>query len=159
MPVRLIIDGAAMAEVLRSPEGPVGRYLIRKGDEVIAGARHYIDSRRRFPGQKTGKLARSTVKRFTDTPQGLGMLVISGIGLKPGYAVWVHEGNGPQGSRIFPKKKSMLAFVTSGDRPTTASGWSDARASGRAVIVPSVAASKPNPYLRDALKDAFPGGI
>lgn len=159
MAVKLVIDGAAMEEVLRGEDGPVGRYLIRKGDEVIAGARHYIDARRRYPGRKTDKLSRSTVKRFTQTPTGLGMLVISGIGLKPGYALWVHEGNGPQGGRIYPKKKNVLAFVTSGERPTSASGWADARASGRAVIVPSVATSRPNPYLRDALKDAFPGSL
>ena len=144
--VRLIIDGAAMAELLRGPEGPVAHHMIRIGDAVIAEARHNLE-----PHKRTGNLARSIVKRPTTGPHGIGMLVIAGVGLKPPYAVWVHEGNGPPGSRIYPKHSKALAWVTSGARPTDKAGWQAARAEGRAVVRPSVAASKPIPYLRDAL--------
>lgn len=149
--VRLVIDGAEMAEVLRGPSGPVARHLIRLADETIVLARENINRRRRYPGRATHRLERTIVKRPTMGPQGIGMVVVAGVGLKPGYAVWVHEGNGPPGGRIYPKTKRFLAFVTSGERPTDPAGWAQAKADGRAVIVPSVKTSRPNPFLRDAL--------
>lgn len=142
-PVRFIIDGAAMAELLQGPEGPVVGHLIRVADAIIAGARAELE-----PHKKTGRLAASLVKRPIMTPAGPGMLVIAGAGLKdPNYAYWVHEGNAPEGSRIYPKRARVLAWVTSGERPTTAEGWRAARAAGTAVIRPSVRASRPVKYL------------
>ena len=152
--VRLVVDGAAMAELLRGPDGPVMRALIRAGDDVIVGAVKYINGRRRYPGA-THRLERSIVKRPTTSPSGVGITVAAGVGLKPGYAIWVHEGNAPAGSRIVPKKAAHLAFVTSGARPTDTAGWQTARGAGRAVIVRSVAASRPNPFLRDSLHDVM----
>ena len=129
MTVRLIIDGAEVQSVLRSPDGPVFRYLARQGDQVIADARPRIHS-------KTGRLAASLVKRPTTGPNGLAMMVVAGAGLNPSYALWVHEGNGPPGSRIFPKRHQFLKF----------------QSGGRVVFARSVRTSEPNPFLRDALQ-------
>ena len=155
--VRLVFDGAEMQRVLRSPEGPVGLYLIRKADEVIALAQKKVrdNPNRRGQAVLSGKLERTIVKRPYDGPEGFGMMVIAGIGLKPSYAYWVHEGNGPAGSMIFPKRASVLAWVTAGVRPSDAAGWRAARASGVAIIRPAVRASRPNPYLRDALREVI----
>jgi hypothetical protein len=151
--VTLIIDGAVMEEVLRGPDGPVMRYLIQGGDRVIAGARDQIETKRSrwTVNKKSGRLGMSIVKRFSTSDVGPVMSIVAGAGLDPSYAYWVHEGNGPPGSRIFPKRARFLAFVTSGERPTDPAGWAAARASGRAVITPSVATSKPNRYLSDNL--------
>lgn len=127
MAVRLIIDGAEVAKMLRSPDGPVVKDMFRRGDLVIAAARHQIGH--------DGPLASSLVKRFTMGPSGAGCLIIAGIGLEPGYAYWVHEGNGPPGGRIFPTKGKFLVFTIEG---TT-------------IFAPSVKTSKPNRYLSDNL--------
>jgi hypothetical protein len=102
--IKLVIDGVEMERVLRSHDGPVGLYLIKKADETIAVARKRI---RENPNRRggyvpvlSGKLERTIVKRPYNGPEGFGMMVIAGIGLKPPYAYWVHEGNGPAGSRI-----------------------------------------------------------
>jgi hypothetical protein len=124
------MDGAAMAEMLRGPNGPVARDLIRRGDRVIEAARHQIGH--------DGPLAKSIVKRFTSSPLGLGLLIIAGIGLDPGYAYWVHEGNGPPGGRIYPTSGKVLAFEINGET----------------VFARSVKTSTPNRYLSDNIKAA-----
>lgn len=142
-PVRLVIDGAEMHQLLQGTNGPVVGHLIRVGDAIIAAARQDLESH-----NKTGALSRSLVKRFAMTPQGPVLVIVAGAGLRdPNYAWWVHEGNAPQGSRIFPKNKRVLAWVTSGERPTSAEGWRAARQAGTAVIRPSVMASRPVKYL------------
>jgi hypothetical protein len=129
--VRLVLDGAEMHELLRGNDGPVVRHLIRVGDAVKADARRNIKNR-------SGALGKTLVKRQTVGPTGApGIMVIAGIGLKKGYAVWVHEGNGPPGGRIFPKKAANLVFMGR---------------EGHLISVPSVKTSRPNPYLRKALR-------
>lgn len=149
--VRFIIDGVEMEHVLRGSSGPVVRSLIRKGDAVINGARTYIRERKKTkqPGER---LERSIVKRIGTLPTGPYVEVVAGAGLgDPNYAYWVHEGNGPPGARIYPKKKRVLAWVIEGPRPTSAAEWQVARTTGNAVIRTSVSTSKPMPYLRDNL--------
>lgn len=161
--VRLVVDGAQMARLLRGPDGPVVHHLIRLADGTIALARDLINRRRRYPERATHKLERTIVKRPTVGPEGPGMLVVAGIGLKPGYAIWVHEGNGPPGGRIYPRPlyrpdgtQRVLAFVTAGERPTDAAGW---RGNPNAVIVRWVRTSRPNPFLRDALETIVGGDL
>jgi hypothetical protein len=132
VPVKFIVDGAALDEVLRGPDGPVVRFLTQRADAAILGARAQLE-----PHKKSGRLARSIVKRFYETEQGVGVMVVAGAGLKdPNYAYWVHEGNGPRGSRITPKKSAFLVFEID----------------GRKIFVRSVRTSTPIPYLRDQLK-------
>lgn len=141
--IRLIIDGAEMHRLLQGAQGPVVGHLIRVGDGIIAAARQDLESH-----NKTEALSRSIVKRFVMTPAGPMLLIVAGAGLRdPNYAWWVHEGNAPAGSRIFPKNKSVLAWVTSGERPTSPEGWRAARQAGTAVFARSVMASRPVKYL------------
>jgi hypothetical protein len=151
--VRLIIDGTEMQQVLQGDEGVIMHYLIRLSDDIITRARINIkeNKHRRHPPNMTGTLARTIVKRPYKAGKQPGMMVVAGVGLNPSYAYWVHEGNGPQGARIYPKRASHLAFVTSGARPTTPEGWANAKDAGIAIIVPSVWTSRPNPFLRDAV--------
>lgn len=136
MAVRFVLDGAAMAQILRGPDGPVVRHLIRVGDATIAGARRRINNR-------SGRLSASLVKRITNGPNGPGVTVIAGAGLNPSYAYWVHEGNGPPGTRIYPKG-GVLAFTVGGTK----------------VFARSVKViENPNPYLRDALAEAMAAGV
>lgn len=149
MAISLILDGAEIDQVLHGQDGPVLRHLIRQGDMIIPEARRNIH---RVTDRET-RLEDTIVKRFSQTPQGPVMTIVAGgrsVGVD--YAFWYHEGNDQDGDRIYPKKPGgVLAWVTSGDRPTDAEGWKEARASGRAVIVKSVAAFKGNPFLRDAM--------
>jgi hypothetical protein len=153
--VRLIIDGAEMAELLRGDHGPVMRTLDRRADAVMDAARSYIRMRKKT--EKPGdRLERSIVKRHLVSERGPIVEIVAGVGLEPNYAFWVHEGNGPPGARIYPKKKRVLAWTSGPDpRPTTADGWKVARATGVAIIRPSVKTSKPMPYLRENLRIAL----
>ena len=146
--VKLIIDGAAMDALLRGDQGPVTNHLIRTGDKVIAGARAIL-----APHNKTTRLSRSIVKRFSQGDNGPTLTIVAGAGLgDPNYAYWVHEGNGPQGGRIYPKTKKALAWVNDGGtRPSTPAEWRAAVQSGRAVVARSVAVSKPIRYLTEPL--------
>lgn len=51
------------------------------------------------------------------------------------YASWVEFGNGPEGSKIYPKKSSALHFTVN----------------GKEVFVKWVRASKPHPFMINAL--------
>ena len=136
--IRLIIDGAEVAALLRSEQGPVALDLFRRADRVIAGARDLIDHRRSIwtQGKETGRLADSIVKRHFMGPSGLGVSIVAGAGLNPSYALWVHEGNGEEGGYIYPKVKPRLVF----EGPD-----------GTLIFAKRVKVSKPNPFLRDAL--------
>ena len=136
MPVRFITDGAAMQELLRGQGGPVFRDLQRRGDMLIGLAQDQILSRKRTYDDE-GRLEASIVKRFGETSAGLTCTVIAGAGLNPSYAFWVHEGNGPEGGRIYPTKpKGVLVF----EGPD-----------GSQIFARSVRTSKPNRYLADNL--------
>ena len=149
--VTFIVDGATMAELLRGPEGPVVKNLMARGDRLIELGKAQIEMRRsHWRGDHDGKL--TLRKRFTMTDRGAGCRVIASSFSDPDYAYWVHEGNGEDGGRIYPTTARVLAFVTEGARPTDAEGWRAARKEGRAVIVPSVKASKPNRFLSDNLR-------
>ena len=52
---------------------------------------------------------------------------------------------------IVPKTKSVLAWVSSGIRPTTPEGWNQARREGRAVFARSTKGLSPHPFLRPSL--------
>ena len=52
------------------------------------------------------------------------------------YASWVEYGNGPEGSRIYPVSAKFLHF------------WID----GKEIFAKSVAASKPKPFMANAVK-------
>ena len=99
--VRFVPDGAGFAAIMRGPNGPAARDLIRRGDMVIAGAKVML-----APHSRTGQLSKEIVKRF----RSFEPLTMEVVAMAP-YAFWVHEGNGPQGGRIYPTNGKFLRFI------------------------------------------------
>jgi hypothetical protein len=130
--VKLVIDGARMAELLRSPTGPVGRHLVERGEIVKQAAKAKAPRR-------TGCLADSIVKRFEDRTEGLAVIIqcdtTSCSPERKSYALYVHEGT--RAHTIIAKEGSALSFIWHGER----------------VFFTSVnhPGTKAQPFLRDAL--------
>lgn len=135
MPERLIIDGLEMEAMLNGPDGMVMHELIRRADKVIVRGRQLLE-----PHRRGGRLQGSIVKRIgVVSSTGPTIRVVAGAGLgDPNYAVWVHEGNGPEGGRIYPKHGSHLVFDLG----------------GQTIFAKSVKTSTPVPFLREALPAA-----
>jgi len=82
--------------------------------------------------------------------------LVGQVGSNLAYAPYVELGTGiygPHKQRIYPKNGKVLAWVTSGARPTTAAGWKAAQETGRAVFATSVAGQKAKPYLLPAVEE------
>jgi len=101
MAYQLIIDGAAVENMLHSPDGIVGRYMIGKSQVVQNAAIVQCPKR-------TGRLSQSIVKRFYDSPEGFTVVIAA---LQP-YALYVHEGTKPH--TIYPVKAKALSWVAPG---------------------------------------------
>ncbi|HWF25176.1 MAG TPA: hypothetical protein VG275_07005 [Solirubrobacteraceae bacterium] len=88
----LIIDGLAMAEMLRSPAGPVGRMLIVRSTRVQARAREILG-----PHRRTGCLEDSLVKRAETFGEELAIRIQSDTTScsesRTSYSLPVHEGS------------------------------------------------------------------
>lgn len=129
---KLVVDGAAMAELLRSPSGPVGRHVIERATRVQMGARA------RAP-RKTGCLQDTIVKRVESLGDEIAVRVISDTTpcspSRTSYSLFVHEGTGPHD--IYPVKAQALAFQVGGETVFAAH-----------VHHPG---TKAIPFLRDAL--------
>ncbi len=108
MTVKLIIDGLAVENMLHSPEGIVGRYMIGKS-QVVQNA-----AIRQCP-KRTGRLSESIVKRFYDTPEGFTVVIAA---LQP-YALYVHEGT--KAHVIRPTKAKALRWFDATGKPVFAS--------------------------------------
>lgn len=129
--VKLVIDGARMAELLRSPTGPVGRHLLERGEIVRQAARAKAPRR-------TGCLQDSIVKRLEENPEtGFLVRVLSDTTpcspSRTAYSFYVHEGTQPHVIQGNP----LLSFI-----------WHGERVFFRSVNHPGYAG---NPFLRDAL--------
>jgi hypothetical protein len=89
---KLIMDGARMAELLRSPAGPVGRMLIVRTTKVQARAREILG-----PHRKSGCLEDSLVKRAETFGGELAMRLQSDTTScspsRTSYSLAVHEGS------------------------------------------------------------------
>lgn len=103
----LVIDGAAVAEMLRSPAGPLGRHVMEKATRFQSAARLQL-----APHRKSGCLEDSMVKRFEAIGGELAVRVVSDTsGCSPNrvsYSLWVHDGTEPHW--IFPIHSDRLAF-------------------------------------------------
>jgi hypothetical protein len=140
----LVIDGAAMDILLKSPAGPVMRYGNVVGDKIIATARTKITRRAvgpAAPGAGGITLGNTLVKRWAVSDSGPNLTIAA----TAYYALWVHEGNQPNGpnGRIWPTKASVLRFVVPG---------------GGFVFARSVRTNTPNPFLRQAMEEVVPLG-
>ena len=96
---KLIVDGAAMEELMHSPTGMCGRWLYGQAQRVQYAAKIQCPKR-------TGKLSQSIVKRPVLTSE-LGLSVI--IGAYQPYATFVHEGTKPH--VILPKSAKALHWI------------------------------------------------
>jgi hypothetical protein len=103
--VKLVLDGARMAELVRSPYGPVGRHLIERATVFQAAAKAQAPRR-------TGCLADSIVKRVEDHGSSFLIRVVCDTTpcspTRASYALYVHDGTAPHD--IFAKPGGVLAF-------------------------------------------------
>ena len=100
MPARIVIDGAAVADVLRGPNGPVFKHLETRAVLFQLAARKQINT---AAGRDT-KLAATIVKRVEETAVGLSLHVIA----QASYAYFYHEGTKPH--TISAVNANVLAF-------------------------------------------------
>lgn len=100
--MNILWDGAAIAELLRSPVGPVGIHLQERGTVVQMAAKSTV-------GVKSGRLQSSIVKRMTKEGTDIGIMV--GCDTVP-YALMHHNGTDPH--VIVPKTAKVLAFKSGG---------------------------------------------
>jgi hypothetical protein len=128
--VRVIWDGAKLAELLRSPTGPVGRHLIERAEVVRQAAKSKAPRR-------TGCLQDSVVKRFElDDLTGFRIRIVCDTTpcspTRTSYAYFVHEG-----TRLHVIEGNPLAFTWHGEQ----------------VFFTRVShpVYRGNPFLRDAL--------
>jgi Bacteriophage HK97-gp10, putative tail-component len=100
--VRIEINGSALNRLLRSPNGPVARDMLKRGQKVQAAAKRRINSR-------TGALARSL---------NVEVVIVNGtagarVGTDLYYAKFVHDGTGiygPSHRPIRPNRARALSF-------------------------------------------------
>jgi len=122
---RVVIDNRALAELLRSPNGPGARFLIERAEVVKTEAKRLV-------GVKTGTLRSRITKRF----RGLvnGNLQVDVVADTP-YAIYHHEGT----KRHTIRGNPVLSFY-----------WPK---KGRRVYVRRVRhpGTKPNPFLARAV--------
>lgn len=145
MPAHLVLNPVALDAVLRGPGGPVAMMLVERASRVQDAAKAQITAGKAMHGNDSSDaLALAIVKRWiTTTDAGLGMLVGTDTVF---YARWVHDGNGPEGGRIFPNP------------PTDTSGRARHlrfEIGGAVFYRTSVATSKPNRFLTDNLHFAL----
>jgi len=99
---------------------------------------------------KTGHLQSSityeiTKATKTEVEGRVGTNVIYGSYVELGTGIF-----GPNKTPIRPKTKKILAWVSSGPRPTTPAGWRQAKITGRAVYAKEVKGMHPRPFLLPA---------
>lgn len=124
---RVVIDPAAMAQVLRGPNGPVYRHMIEQGEKVKLEAKRLV-------GVKSGNLRDHIIKRIGVDRGAVVVLV----GAEVSYAEVHHEGSAPHVIRA--RNAPRLVFF-----------WPVV---GRVVAFKQVnhPGTVPNPYLVDALR-------
>lgn len=103
----LVIDGAVVAEMLRSPSGPMGRHMIGRATLFQRAARNTLG-----PHRKSGCLEDSMVKRLELLGDHLAVRVVSDTSpcspTRTSYSLFVHEGTQPH--LILPKNGDLLSF-------------------------------------------------
>lgn len=112
-------------KLLNSPDGDVGKYLSKVGDEIRTVARSRV-------GVRTNLLRSTIHKRHSRDPRGQYLL----IGNDAPYAYYHHEGTRPR--IINTKSAKVLRFVSR----------------GKVMFAHQVLhkGNRPNRYLLDALK-------
>lgn len=129
--VRIDIHGSVLNRLLRSPNGPVARDMLKRGKKVQAAARRRVNSR-------TGDLARSIDVSIVISGGAAGVKIGSDLY----YARFVHDGTGIYGPSHRPIRPSRrggaLAFTGRGGQ----------------VVVASSSGQRGTHFLRNALRAA-----
>lgn len=109
--MKLVIDGKVLADILRSPAGPVGRHLIERGTAVQARAKQIL-----APHRKSGCLEDSLVKRMETNGVELALRLVSDTTpcspTRQSYSLAFHNGSAPHD--IYPRNAQALAFPWQG---------------------------------------------
>jgi hypothetical protein len=132
--VHVVIYGAALDEILRSPNGPVMRDMMRRGDILQEAAKRQVRLGHVHGGGGYGNLRDSIVKRIM-SPEGSDAMPSVYVGSTHPIALIHHEGTRPH--LIRPRYKSALRFPGA-----TSSGW----VFSKWAMHPGTA---PNRYLTD----------
>jgi hypothetical protein len=134
--VNVVMNPAALAELLRGPNGPVYRMQLENGELVKREAQRLCPVAKPEPGARRarapGTLRDSIVKRIRQGPEG----PIVEVGSEDPVALWVHEGTQPH----LIEGNPLLVFF-----------WAKA---GRVVAFPRVnhPGNAPNRFLVQALE-------
>ncbi len=145
---RVVTDPAALARLLRSPQGPMWRRVVEDGAAIRLLARRNVgvsklDLVPRKVFHRPGTLRDAVVSRVTNTPGGITCTV--GVYGVP-YAIHHHEGTDghwiPKGGGPMPKGKFLVFH------------WPKA---GGVVYMKRVwhPGNRPNPFLADAMRDGL----
>jgi hypothetical protein len=135
---KVVMDPVAVAQFLRSRNGPVLRQLIVLGNQVKTGAQKQVGVHELTPGErrarKPGTLRDSIVTRIVERAEGPAVMV----GSEDPIALMHHEGTRPHVIRA--RRAPMLVFY-----------W---RRVGRVVAFKKVnhPGTQPNHYLTDPLE-------
>jgi len=90
----LVIDGAVVAQMLRSPTGPVGRMLIERATRFQMAAKRQL-----APHRKSGCLEDTITKRWEHIGGELAIRVVADSSpcspTRQSYSLFVHEGTEP----------------------------------------------------------------
>lgn len=107
----LVIDGAEMARMLRSPTGPVGRHLIERATVFQKAARDQAS-------RKSGCLQDSMVKRVESHDGEIAVRVIADTTpcspTRTSYSLYVHEGTAPHVIMAHDPSKPLAFFWANG---------------------------------------------
>lgn len=138
----VLIDPVKLADLMRSPSGPVVRLLLEDGELVKTEAQRLVGVHKPDPGdpmagrraRRPGTLRDSIVKRLAEYGGGVAVLV----GSDDPIALWHHEGTVPH--IITPRVRPALVFYSA--------------KVGRVVRTLMVhhRGTKPNRFLVDALR-------
>jgi hypothetical protein len=111
---KLILDGSRMAELLRSPSGPVGLHLMERSTVVQFAAKEKA-------GRKTGCLSDSIVKRWEASDDPVVLMCVRVVAdttpcspTRESYALFDEEDTSAH--EIAAKNASALAFEWHGER-------------------------------------------
>lgn len=98
---RVKVYDSVLDNLLNNPNGEIGRYLDKKGKEILTMAKSLV-------GVRTGKLRNSLHMRHMRDARGQYIWVGSTLD----YALAHHEGTGPR--TIAPKSSKVLRFTSRG---------------------------------------------
>lgn len=135
----VVMDPAKLAEFMRSPSGPVFRYLLEQGERVKLEAQrlvgvHQPNAQDAPRARRPGTLRDSIVKRIGDFGGQPAVLVIA----EDKIALWHHEGTQPHP-------------ITARNAPALVFYWPKI---GRIMVTRSVnhPGTQPNRFLVNALR-------